>query len=78
MDNIKNVLTPVSSMIDLDKLGLVKAARDQLKGLNLGELILITDDFNLHNRLNQIGEVRLKKIKRVIQSTEEYKYLKGE
>ena len=73
MDNIKNVITPVTSLIDVEELGLVESAKVQLRSLNLGELILISDDFTKHNRLNQIGEVRLDKIREQIIESKEYK-----
>lgn len=66
-------LTPVEVLFDLNSIGLTNAAKHQLKGLGLGELIMISNDFTDHRRLNQIGKIKLKMLKNLIVKSEAYK-----
>lgn len=76
MDVIKSFSTPVNYLVDLDGLGLVEGAKAQLRRMNLAELLLISDGFNNSSNLNQVGEIRLKKLEEEISNTEEYKIIK--
>lgn len=56
-------------------MGIVTAAKDQLNKMCLGELILATNDFSIHNKINQIGPAGLEKLKVGIKASKEYKYI---
>ena len=76
MDVVKSFSTPVAYLVDLNSLGLVEGAKAQLRGLNLADLLLISDGFNNSSNLNQIGEVKLALLKEEISKTEEFKAVK--
>lgn len=73
MNIVDSLTTPVRAIVDLDSLGMVTSAKLQLRDLTLGELLLITDYFTRHDRLNQVGAILLRKLKTAIEESEEYK-----
>lgn len=73
MNIVDSLTTPVRAIVDLDSLGMVTSAKLQLRDLTLGELLLITDYFTRHDRLNQVGVILLRKLKTAIEESEEYK-----
>lgn len=76
MNIVDSLSTPVSAIINLNSFGMVTSAKQQLRTLNLGELLLVTDYFTRHDRLNQIGDITMEKIKHEILISKEYKVAK--
>lgn len=76
MNVVKSFATPVSYLIEINNLGLVEGAKNQLSKLTLTDIILLTNNFKSSDNLNQIGSVKLKLIEENIKKTEEYKLIK--
>ena len=76
MNIAQSFSTPVSYLVDIGGLGLVKAGREELRRVSLLELILLTDNFNSSKNLNQIGKVKLALIEEEIKKSDEYRAIK--
>lgn len=77
MNIVKCFSTPVNYLINIDGLGLVEGAKNQLRNISLADIILLTSNFTISKNLNQIGEVKLNLIKELIEETEEYNTIKN-
>lgn len=75
MNFLECTLIPVSSLVDIHSFGMVTSAKEQLGKLSLGDLLLITDYFTKHDRLNQIGEITMRKLADKIKETDEYIFI---
>lgn len=73
MNYVDSLMTPIAVIVDLDSLGMVAGAKEQLRRYTLGDVLLVTDYFTRHDRLNQVGEVLLDKLRKAVEDSEEYK-----
>lgn len=73
MNLVDCLITPISAIVDLDSLGMVSSARIQLRRYTLGDVLLVTDYFTRHDRLNQVGAVLIEKLRKAVEETDEYK-----
>lgn len=76
MDILRDLTAPIGSIVDLDSMGLVRSAKQQLTSLTIVDLILITDNFTKHDRLNQIGKVGMGRLKLSVINSNEYMNIK--